>query len=162
MLLVISLIFADLATAAPPLVSGSSSGEVLPVQAWRFIQSGAPSARRYHTAVWTGTEMIVWGGSLSPDYFPSDGGRYRPSTDSWTPVSSSNAPAPRFFHTAVWTGSEMIVWGGMDDDLDPLGDGARYNPATDSWTPMSTTGAPSARYGHTAIWTGSEMIVWGG
>jgi len=23
--------------------------------------SGAPTARVYHTAVWTGTEMIVWG-----------------------------------------------------------------------------------------------------
>jgi hypothetical protein len=26
----------------------------------------APSARNFHTAVWTGTEMIVWGGQL-PD-----------------------------------------------------------------------------------------------
>ena len=30
--------------------------------------SGAPAARDYHTAVWTGSEMIVWGGdgSASP------------------------------------------------------------------------------------------------
>jgi hypothetical protein len=27
--------------------------------------SGAPTGRYYHTAVWTGSEMIVWGGSSS-------------------------------------------------------------------------------------------------
>ena len=42
------------------------------------------------------------------------GGRYNPSTDSWTATSTTNAPAARFVHTAVWTGSEMIVWGGID------------------------------------------------
>ena len=30
--------------------------------------TGAPNARTYHTAVWTGTEMIVWGGVNSPAY----------------------------------------------------------------------------------------------
>ena len=30
--------------------------------------AGAPDARRYHTAVWTGTEMIVWGGANEPAY----------------------------------------------------------------------------------------------
>ena len=42
------------------------------------------------------------------------GGRYNPSTDSWTPPAPPNAPTGRDFHTAVWTGSEMIVWGGVD------------------------------------------------
>ena len=27
--------------------------------------TGAPAARDYHTAVWTGSEMIVWGGKAS-------------------------------------------------------------------------------------------------
>ena len=44
-------------------------------------------------------------------YFNS-GGRYNPSTDSWTATSTTDAPAARAGHTAVWTGSEMIVWGG--------------------------------------------------
>jgi hypothetical protein len=30
---------------------------------WSGISTGdAPSARGYHTAVWTGDEMVVWGG----------------------------------------------------------------------------------------------------
>ena len=40
------------------------------------------------------------------------GGRYNPSTNSWTPTSTTDAPSGRYSHTAVWTGSEMIVWGG--------------------------------------------------
>ena len=73
--------------------------------------ANAPSARDDHTAVWTGSEMIVWGGVMTCSYL-NTGGRYNPSTDSWTATSTTNAPAGRDDHTAVWTGSEMIVWGG--------------------------------------------------
>ena len=55
--------------------------------------------------------MIVWGGADSFGTI-NTGGRYDPSTDSWTATSTTNAPAARGSHTAVWTGSEMIVWGG--------------------------------------------------
>ena len=64
-----------------------------------------------HTAVWTGSEMIVWGGDNALQLL-NTGGRYNPSTDSWTATSHhQRAHCPRL-HTAVWTGSEMIVWGG--------------------------------------------------
>ena len=69
------------------------------------------------------------------------GGRYNPSTDSWTATSTTNAPAARYLHTAVWTGSEMIVWGGRRL-RDGLNTGGRYNPGTDSWTATSTTTRP--------------------
>src|SRR5439155_780060 len=120
--------------------------------------TNAPVARYYHTAVWTGNEMIVWGGYNGSDL--DSGGRYTPSTDAWTATSMINVPTARDSHTAVWTGSEMIVWGGINTAL--LNTGGRYNPGTDSWTATSTTNPPSARYYHTAVWTGSEMIVWGG
>src|SRR5206468_1910792 len=74
--------------------------------------TGAPAARQFHTAVWTGSEMIVWGGVGSGGFF-NTGGRYNPGTDSWTATSTTGAPAARDQHTAVWTGSEMIVWGGV-------------------------------------------------
>ena len=123
--------------------------------------TNAPAGRVYHSAVWTGTEMIVWGGLDKGDSL-NTGGRYNPSTDSWTATSTTNAPEGRYRHTAVWTGSEMIVWGGIDFESD-LNTGGRYNPGTDSWTPTSTRfNPPSAREGHTAVWTGSQMIIWGG
>ena len=123
--------------------------------------TNAPAGRIYHSAVWTGTEMIVWGGLDKGDNL-NTGGRYNPSTDSWTATSTTNAPEARYRHTAVWTGTEMIVWGGIDFESD-LNTGGRYNPGTDSWTPTSTRfNPPSAREGHTAVWTGSQMIIWGG
>jgi N-acetylneuraminic acid mutarotase len=125
--------------------------------------SASPLAREYHTAVWTGSEMIVWGGYNSNPCCTqfNTGGRYNPSTDSWTATSTTNVPSARFNHTAVWTGSEMIVWGGQDSTGN-ANTGGRYNPGTDSWTATTTSGAPDGRYYHTAVWTGSEMIVWGG
>src|SRR4029077_18388645 len=90
------------------------------------------------------------------------GGRYNPSTDSWTATSATNAPTARYTHTAVWTGSEMILWGGTIGSGTNFTTGGRYNPGTDSWTVTSTTNASTARFDHTAVWTGSEMIVWGG
>ena len=74
--------------------------------------NGAPTPRYLQTAIWTGTEMIVWGGlAIYPNYF-NNGGRYNPATDSWSAASTLGAPSARSSHTAVWTGTEMIIWGG--------------------------------------------------
>jgi hypothetical protein len=105
--------------------------------------------------------MIVWGGwATDRDAYSNTGGKYNPSTDSWTSTSTTNAPPGRYFHTAVWTGNEMIVWGGYHNG--GLHGGGRYNPTTDSWIATNTTNAPSARWNHSAVWAASEMIVWGG
>ncbi|MFN7974026.1 MAG: kelch repeat-containing protein [Acidobacteriota bacterium] len=118
--------------------------------------------RAGHSAVWTGSEMIVWGGeNLSGPH--SDGSRYNPQTNTWTPTALTNAPSARASHSAVWTGAQMVVWGG-DDGSTQIGTGGLYDPTANSWNPAgtSTVGAPSARTRHTAVWTGQEMIVWGG
>jgi N-acetylneuraminic acid mutarotase len=120
-----------------------------------------PSARSNQTAVWTGSEMIVWGGASSGRMYFNTGGRYDPSTDSWTATSTTGAPTGRSTHTAVWTGSEMIVWGGGVAGSS-FNTGGRYNPSADSWTATSLTNVPAGRVQHTAVWTGSQMIVWGG
>ena len=59
--------------------------------------TNAPDARYYHTAVWTGSEMIVWGGSRSRSEYLNSGGKYNPGTDSWTATSTTNAPDGRGF-----------------------------------------------------------------
>ncbi|HEX8072714.1 MAG TPA: carboxypeptidase regulatory-like domain-containing protein [Pyrinomonadaceae bacterium] len=121
--------------------------------------SNVPDGRTEHTAVWTGAEMIVWGGRNSRGYL-NTGARYNPATDSWTAVSTLNAPDPRAEHEAVWTGGEMIVWGGHNTS--DLNTGGRYNPQTDTWTPLTTFNAPTGRREYTAVWSGTEMIIWGG
>jgi N-acetylneuraminic acid mutarotase len=139
---------------------------------WRETSTvNAAEARYWFSAVWTGSEMLVWGGCDAQTCGPggnsdrnglNNGGRYNPQTDSWQPVSLTGAPSGRWFHAAVWTGSEMIVWAGEDGNVGPHNDGARYNPTTNTWTPTTLTNAPTARNHANAVWTGNRMMAWGG
>ena len=123
--------------------------------------AGAPSARSAQASVWTGQELIVWGGTVVGGTDSGLGGRYRPDLDTWQAVSTVNAPAARSQHQAVWTGQEMIVWGGVASGA-YLGTGGRFNPTNQIWTTVSSTGAPAGRDGHVAVWTGSRMVIWSG
>jgi hypothetical protein len=94
---------------------------------WAASALNLPDERDSHTAVWTGNEMIIWGGGFGyPFTAYNSGGRYTPSTGAWTATSTANAPSPRGWHTAVWTGNEMIVWGGSQ------GLGSAFNTGGDT------------------------------
>jgi hypothetical protein len=132
----------------------------------------APTGRIFHSAVWTGAEMIVWGGNTSFSPYVGQavntGGRYTPATDTWVPTASSaDTPFPRERHSATWTGREMIIWGGgyRVDPSQPailLNTGGRYDPVTDTWAATSTgANVPLANWKHAAVWSGRELIVWG-
>jgi len=119
--------------------------------------TGAPIARReLPPGIWTGTEMIVWGGVRDPGAVTNDGAIYDPSNNTWRPMSNVNAP-PAYGDppSAVWTGSSMIVFGGGSSK------GGRYALDSDSWTPTYTVPLQE-RQGQTVVWTGTHMIVWGG
>src|SRR5262249_39512622 len=73
--------------------------------------TNAPTGRWVQTAVWTGNQMIVWGGEAV--VYLNSGSRYDLGTDSWTATSLTGAPSARYVHTAVWSGSQMIIWGGV-------------------------------------------------
>jgi len=117
-------------------------------------------ARYSHTAVWTGKEMIIWGGRNNEKRF-SNGAIYNPITKEWREINLIGAPYARNNHCAVWTGREMLIWGG-ETDYGLTNTGHRYDPAKDKWEVMSTENAPIARTSFTAVWTGSKMIIWGG
>jgi hypothetical protein len=117
---------------------------------------GAPSPRVGHAAVWTGSRMIVWGGTAQ------GGGVLDPATNSWRPVSNAGALPATDAAVAVRTGSRMIVWGGFLPSGVAVDSGGLYDPASDTWTPMTRAGAPSPRAYATAVWTGTRMVVWGG
>ena len=110
-------------------VDGSGGRYDPATDTWRSMSTaGAPIGRWDASVVWTGNEMIIWGGTF-PGMTLNDGGRYNPSTDTWTALPAV-ALAPRAFHAAVWTGTDMIVWGGYDGFIGQMyGDGARYRPA---------------------------------
>jgi N-acetylneuraminic acid mutarotase len=124
-------------------------------------------------AVWTGKEMIVWGGTTrerdAQSVYFENGARYDPEADAWRPISTIGALKGRVSTFAVWTGTEMVIWGGVNDVQasgvnDPnryIATGARYNPATDTWTEMTVTGAPPARL-TCGVWTGEGLLTFGG
>ena len=114
--------------------------------------AAAPPLRENPTVVWTGQEIILWGGGttlIANDTF-NTGGRYDPIGDAWHPTSTAGAPSPRTGHSAVWDGSRMIVWGGTSVTCSGCasqyyGDGGRYDPVLDQWSSLSTSLAPSSR-----------------
>lgn len=112
-----------------------------PSSAWTSISnSGAPSPRWSASAVWTGTEVIVWGGTNGTTT-PLAGARYNPVTDTWTAIS--NPPfAFELGRTGGmmvhWTGDVLIISGGADttqasEGSQAVNKTAFYNPANDSW-----------------------------
>lgn len=123
---------------------------------WQPISGvNAPGARLGHTAVWSGRELLLWGG-MGDSFDPNQGYRYDPRTDRWSRMSSHGEPQARHGHSAVWTGKEMIVWGGdpqlwkydspeesyVKQSLQAVPSGGRYDPETDRWTATPTTWTP--------------------
>jgi N-acetylneuraminic acid mutarotase len=122
------------------------------------VLAQAPMGGRYrHHAIWTGDEMIVWGGQGGPSL--SDGAAYDPETDSWRGLPAAPL-AGRHWASVVWTGRAMLVWGGYDNEH-AFEDGAAYEPAANTWRLLPP--APiSGRCHNSAVWTGDEFVLWGG
>src|SRR5439155_7318890 len=113
--------------------------------------ANAAGARWLDSAVWTGSEMIVWGGGHNNTLLNS-GGRYNPITDTWTATSMVNVPIARNYHTGVWAGSEMIVWGGGGGGGNGnVNAGGRYNRTNDRCTPSTLVRAPGERRLHRVL-----------
>src|SRR6185436_15183801 len=95
----------------------------------RMSSQNAPSPRTTQASVWSGSEMIVWGGA-SCCTIPGTGARYDPVTDLWTPMSTAGAPLDRRSSGGVWTGNRLVVWGGWDGTgAAYFNTGGRYDPA---------------------------------
>ncbi len=78
---------------------------------------GAPRMRGEHTMVWTGEEVLIWGGRSMTGYH-NDGAAMKMANGSWRSIpSADDSPAPRKNAEEHWMGSlanQLIVWGGDD------------------------------------------------
>ena len=120
--------------------------------------------------VWTGHEVIAFGGSGSatgsPPVHPlTDGAAYDPATNQWHAIAAMPEP---FIATrgggAVWTGSQVLAW-----SFDPTGHETflSYNPTSNTWKVLPPSGMPApettsgvASGGAGVVWAGSELLVW--
>lgn len=126
---------------------------------WQALPQAPISGRLGAGAVWTGAEMIVWGGAVPSEGQTTNGGAaYDPATRTWRLIAP--APARVVGGAAVaWTGDEMVVWASNSPD-GPVG-AAAYHPGSDSWNSLPE-GPLGKREGYASAWTGTELIVVGG
>ena len=76
--------------------------------------------RYHHSAAWTGSKMIIWGGTNSQSLNTGmlSGAIYDFNSDSWAtmPNSGINAPLGLYGHLGVIIDSKFFVWGGNATD----------------------------------------------
>ncbi|HSO53867.1 MAG TPA: hypothetical protein VL330_14190 [Actinomycetes bacterium] len=166
----------------PGLLVQDATPEQLAGGRWRTLPPmtarppGQAARRSGQAVVWTGQELLVWGG-LSRDPFRTraDGAAYDPRTGRWAPLP--DAPEGQWLQgdhqQAVWTGREMLVWGGLTIP-DPTATtrsgnavnvagrpatGVAYDPARRAWR-LLPAAPPELRGGDRwTAWTGRELLV---
>jgi hypothetical protein len=102
---------------------------------WTALPATSFAARAYHSAVWTGTQMIIYGGETSVEKI----GEFCPYNSH--PV---NNPCVDDAYDSIYTFNSLII----------------YTRSSNTWSAQTTHG--SARSKHSAVWTGTEMIAFGG
>ncbi|MEM9468095.1 MAG: hypothetical protein AAGA90_22190 [Actinomycetota bacterium] len=169
------------------VAAGSSPSTPAEAGEWRPIAEAPLAPREGHTAIWTGTEMIVWGGQTVPDSFcrsvdagetsaavecttsddgigppfeqHADGAAYDPDTDTWRTIPEAPFEG-RVFHRAAWTGSEMIVWGGSNGFV-PEVLGAAFDPSTDTWRALPHVEVGGSLHPE-LLWDGTHLWLFAG
>lgn len=146
-----------------PLRAGGRPGTP---DSWRVMAKGPLQPGYGHQGVWTGKEVLIWGGShVDKETLRSkpmrDGAAYDPRDDSWRkipPAPIAGGPG----YSVTWTGEEMLVWGDPDRGRSTKGNrGAAFDPDANEWRPIPS-GPLTGRSGHLAVWTDDELIIWGG
>jgi hypothetical protein len=125
---------------------------------WAAFDPGPLKTRSEPKAVWTGTEMLVFGGGDVYSSTPMvDGAAFNPSTNKWRSIASS--PVPGRILAAMWTGSVVITVGQSSGALLTDARAAQlYDPKTDTWR---VAASPPHGFAYPlAWWTGQETIVW--
>jgi hypothetical protein len=128
--------------------------------AWRTITAAPIAHRGQAVSVWTGSELVVWGGGDPGDASVVQGAAYDPDGDVWRRI----ADAPLGLNSAdgMWTGREVLVFGSLLGSRNVADTrtavGAAYDPATDGWRALPPSKlSPQAT---SAVWAGNRMVAW--
>ena len=153
--------------SGPDVLRGDGAGYDPGIDRWRLLPPAPLPPTTQATAVWSGGELIVWGGlDGGPASVTAAGAAYNPTTDTWRTIAPSPL-APRSAPFSVWTGREMIILGGyprltQNNTLDKFGDAAAYDPTRDSWRrlpPLPLSSGHDQQY-PIALWTDSRLLLW--
>lgn len=156
----------------PGCGSGPDGARALADGTWSLLPPGPLGRRTGQASVWTGRQLLIWGGASSSGPVSSyhqvplaDGAAYDPVSRHWSALPAGPLSA-RSGSAAAWAGDEAVFWGGerstgVVGQPAYLSDGAAYDPARLAWSRLAASPL-TARSGAQAFWTGSQVILLGG
>ncbi|MGF1665167.1 MAG: hypothetical protein ACFCVC_02730 [Acidimicrobiia bacterium] len=114
-----------------------------------YVDPGPLDFRIGPLTVWTGTEMLIYGGQTEGEGRRTDGAAYDAGTQTWRTI----APAPEGAGSTigVWTGDELVVISSLTT--------VAYDPAQDRWRTVAD--APLG-LDWTTSFDGSGVVAWSG
>ena len=119
---------------------------------------GAPAVRYDHEVIWTGNEMVVFGG-IGNGTSLKTGSRFNPSTNTWGAATSTIGAPSVSRHALVWTGTEMYVSGGLDVNT-PSSYLYKYDLGLNNWT--TVTNFKETKFRHHCFYNSNMLLIWGG
>lgn len=120
--------------------------------------------RAAHVAVWTGEEVIIYGGTTGVDLGQPlrSGLAYNPATGAWreiTPSPLGQAWWPQL--KAFWADDRMLVVGKVEKDGAHAIRVLAYSPDADTWSVSAPAPEERGNVG-AVVWTGEEVVLVGG
>lgn len=158
---------------ATPVASGNLA------ETWEFdgtdwnqlAPATSPPARKYHSMVWDGTQVIMFGGATATSGASGTTDTWVFDGSDWTDVTSGTAPPARFRHTMAWDGSRVIMYGGQTGSVVKR-DTWKYEAG--AWTQLTPTNhidnirktlpgsGLDGRAGMPSVWDGARVVVFSG
>jgi hypothetical protein len=129
---------------------------------WERLPKAPIGGRVGAGVIWTGSEMIVWGGTDRGERPGlTDGAAYNPQTRTWRKLRPAPAGMRGIVESAVWTGKEAFFWTADWTNGDEGVAAALYDPRTDTWRSLRR-GPLDGRQGSSTIWTGTQALILSG
>ncbi len=124
------------------------------VGAWERL-ADPPVARSSQGQVWTGREVVRFGGYGDPGGPSTVASAYDPATGAWRRLPDLPEEATGANH-GVWTGREVVAFPEQREGV-----AAAYDPEADSWRLISDPAIPYLTVSSSVVWTGDKVLVEG-
>ena len=122
-----------------------------------------PPSRREHVSVWTGTEMLVHGGTRTSDgtcagqlTIQPDTYSFNPNTNVWT-QRATGSQFPDII--GAWVGSKLLIWSTSIFDGFGYELGMSYDPITNLWTYFPNDNAVFGALNGFCVALGTTLLV---